>query len=157
MKAKLFFLDVMTIDSLPKDLPTLNLSHIWMHEDIKILLIFIRKMLHHPIFGQLLLDLENYNSCFEVLFCCCRTFLGLIVIIQAHFCLFVWRASWHFVQITQNLPMLLLWVLLLFWKGGGGHAKVDYHANYDMFAVPIPFQIFNLSAVSDCSKTTWYF
>ena len=71
-----------------------------------------------PSFGQLLLGLENYNSCLEVLFCCCRTFLGLIVINQAHFCLFVWRASWHFVQITQNLPIVLLWALLLFWKGG---------------------------------------
>ena len=75
MKAKLLFLDVMTIDSLPKDLPKLNPSHIWIHEDIKNLLIFIRKMLHHPIFGQLLLGPENYNSCLEVLFCCCRTFL----------------------------------------------------------------------------------
>ena len=118
MKAKLFFLDVMAIDSLPKDLPTLNPSHIWMHEDIRILLIFIRKMWHHPILGQLLQGLENYNSSLKVLFCCCRTFLGLIVINQAYFCLFVQRALWHFVQITENLPMVLLWALLLFWTGG---------------------------------------
>ena len=117
-------------------------------------------MLHHPIFGQLLLGPENCNSCLEVLFCCCRTFLGLIVIYQAHFCLFVWRVSWHFVQITQNLPMVLLWALLLFWTGGGGHTKVDWHANYanrDMLAVLILFRISILSAVQGSSKTEWHF
>ena len=41
-------------------------------------------------------------------------------------------------------------------KRGGGHTKVDCHANYancDMLAVLIPFQIFVLSAVQSFSKT----
>ena len=44
----------------------------------------------------------------------------------------------------------LKWMLLVFKQEGGGDTKVDCHANYvncDMFAVPIPFQIFTLSAV----------
>ena len=41
-------------------------------------------------------------------------------------------------------------------KRGGGHTKVDCHANYancDTLAVPIPFQIFVPSAVQSFSKT----
>ena len=35
---------------------------------------------------------------------------------------------------------------------GAGHTKVNCHANYDMFAVLIPFQIFIPSAVQGFSK-----
>ena len=41
-------------------------------------------------------------------------------------------------------------------KRGGGHTKVDCHANYancDMRALRIPFQIFVLSVVQSFSKT----
>ena len=41
-------------------------------------------------------------------------------------------------------------------RGGGGHSKVDCHANYancDMLAVLIPFHISILSAVQGSSKT----
>ena len=45
-------------------------------------------------------------------------------------------------------------------KNGGGHTKVDCHANYancEIFAVLIPFQISILSAVKSLSKSDWYF
>ena len=54
--------------------------------------------------------------------------------------------------------MLLLWALLIF-EQGGGHTKIDCHANNancDTVAVLIPFQIFVLSAVQSFSKTEWY-
>ena len=54
------------------------------------------------------------------------------------------------------MSSLLLLVLLLFLTEGGGHTKVDCHANYancDMLAVFIPFQISILSAVQVFSKT----
>ena len=41
-------------------------------------------------------------------------------------------------------------------RGGGGHTKVDCHANYancGMFATFIPFQLFIPSAVQGFSKT----
>ena len=43
---------------------------------------------------------------------------------------------------------------------GGGHIKVDCHANNancDMLAVLISFQIFILSAVQSFSEAEWYF
>ena len=100
------------------------------------------------------------QKCFEVLFCCCRTFPALIVINQAHFCLFVQRALWHFVQITENLPMILLTGAAIILNRWGGHTKVVCYANYakcDVLAALIPFQVFILSAVQRFSKTEWYF
>ena len=83
MKAKLFFLDVIATESLPKDLSTLNPNHNWKHEDIRNLLLSIDKNIAPPYFCQLLLGPESCNSTLEVILCCCRTFPALIVIIKA--------------------------------------------------------------------------